>query len=155
MSWVSERMTHFQLLKKIKLKPHPHSPSPVVSPPLTRPLLRLLPGQIRSSVTSSCLVPDISFIFWLSLIFIKTYNCYILSSIPKFCSKTFFFFKFSGLIPLCTDFSCVQIVLIQTSEGVFLDVLDTPFSLPPSLLLWAHFKGRGYEMVERYSSFYP
>lgn len=111
-SWVSERMTHFQLLKEmIKLKPHPHSPPPVVSPPLTRPRLRLLPWQIRSSVTSSFLVPDISFIFWLSLIFIKTYNCYILSSIPKFCSKIFFFqvfWSYSSVhrFLLCTD--CVH-----------------------------------------------
>lgn len=63
--------------------------------------------------------------------------------------------SYSSQKTLFVDFFCIQIVFLQTAEGIFLAGLETLFSLPPSLLLWTHFKERGYELMEGYSSFSP
>lgn len=121
---------------------------------------QLLPGQAQSSVPTSFLVPNISFTFWFSLILIKMYNCYISLSISRFYSKILFFFRFSGLTPLRRLYGQIFPVYIHIlysfrpqRETSLLDCRLHFHCLPP-LLLWAPLKGRGYEMMEGYSSFY-
>lgn len=130
--WEGDSLSTFLLKEEIRSKPYSHSPRLSVSLPSPS----LLPGQHRSRVSSTFLVPDISFIFWLALLFIKTYNSYILSRIPR-CFIAIIFFKISKLSPLgrfCVKVSCVYTVFIHcvhTPKGVFLTGLVTPFSLLP------------------------
>lgn len=150
-------MTHFQLFSSKRYSSNPTLTPSSLSSPL--PPHHFSQDSTRSSVSSSFLVPDIYFTFKLALLCIKTCNCYILPSIAR-CSIGRIFSSFPDCLnPLgrscvrvsCARVSCAQIVFIQTPEGVLLASLLTPFSLPPSLSLWAHFKGKGYGMMEGFS----
>lgn len=121
---------------------------------------QLLPGQVQSSVPTSFLVPNISFTFWFSLILIKMYNCYISLSISRFYSKTHYFFRvfwsYSSQKTLRQIFPVYTHILYPFRPQRETSLLDwrLHFHCLPPLLLWAPLKGRGYEMMEGYSSFY-
>lgn len=127
--WEGDSLSTFLLKEEIRSKPYSHSPRLNVSFPFPS----LLPGQHRSRVSTTFLVPDISFIFWLALLFIKTCNSYISSSIPRYFIAIIFFkiSKLSTLGRFCVKVSCVYIVFIQTPKTVFLAGLVTPFSFLP------------------------
>ena len=148
-------MTHFQLL----LSKNRWKSSPIFIPHLLSPIYpHFSLDSSGPSVLFSFLVSDISFTVWFALLFIKTYTYYTSPSILKhFVARISFHFSSlsysSGKI-LYTDFH-VETLSIQTPEGVFLAGLETLFSLPLALLLWAPFKVRGYGMMEDYTLFYP